>query len=684
MTPGQESRKVNETMQMRQNHTHHTTKRVRRLLPFYFFAFLLLTIVSCAKMGQPDGGWFDERPPQVIGATPEDKAVNVKANKIIINFDEYVKIENATENVVVSPPQLEMPEIKGAGKRIIIELKDTLKPNTTYTVDFSDAITDNNESNPLGNYTYSFSTGEQIDTMEVSGHVLEAADLEPVKGILVGLYNNLTDTIFQHEPLLRVARTDSRGHFVIKGIAPGSYRIYALQDADGNYFFNQKSEKIAFNHDIVVPSSFPDTRPDTIWRDSLHIESIQQVPYTHFIPDNIVLRAFTEVQTDRFYLKRERQEPDHFTLFFSYGSNELPRIKGLNFDADSAFVVEPNERQDTITYWLRDTMLINQDTLRFEMDYLMTDSTGALVNKTDTVEAWPKESYEKRMKKRQKEYDEWKKKAEKAEKKGQTVEPFRREEDGPLRIDVKVPNDMDPEKNVLVTSPVPLESIDTAAIHLYVKEDTLWYNASMEFLPVKNKARTYQILGEWRPEGEYSLEIDSAAFRSIYGRVSEKIKKGIKLKSNDEYSTLIVTLVGMKDSAMVVQLLNKQDKPVKELTTRNGVAEFFYVKPETYYLRAFVDYNGNGVWDTGCYEEDLQPEPVFYFDEPLECRAKWDVSRTWNPKSVNVAKQKPAAIVQQKADKKKTIRRQNHQRAQKLGIKLPDELKILDSQLQLR
>ena len=151
------------------------------------FVIVIVNVVSsCARMGNPDGGWFDETPPRVIGAIPEDKEINVDSRKITIQFNEFIKIENATENVVVSPPQLEQAEIRGAGKRILIELKDSLKPNTTYTIDFSDAITDNNEGNPLGNFTYSFSTGNHIDTLEVSGTVLEAENLEPVKGILVG------------------------------------------------------------------------------------------------------------------------------------------------------------------------------------------------------------------------------------------------------------------------------------------------------------------------------------------------------------------------------------------------------------------------------------------------------------------------------------------------------------------
>ena len=153
--------------------------------------------------------------------------MNVTTKKIVINFDEYIKVENAQEKVIVSPPQLEQAEIKPSGKRIIIELKDTLKENTTYTVDFSDAITDNNENNPMGNYTFSFSTGDHIDTLEVSGYVLNAEDLEPVKGTLVGLYPyDAPDTIFHHEPMMRVSRTNANGQFTIKGIAPGSYRAY--------------------------------------------------------------------------------------------------------------------------------------------------------------------------------------------------------------------------------------------------------------------------------------------------------------------------------------------------------------------------------------------------------------------------------------------------------------------------
>lgn len=631
-------------------------------LPFYVLAILLLA--SCAKMGQPDGGWFDETPPKVIGASPEDKGVNVTSKKINIYFDEYVKIDNPTEKVVVSPPQIEVPEIKTAGKKIQVSLVDSLKPNTTYTIDFSDAISDNNENNPMGNYTYSFSTGEKIDTMEVSGYVLESENLEPIKGILVGLYSDTADSAFRTKPMLRVSRTDSRGRFVIKGVAPGSYRIYALQDMDGNYMFSQKSEKIAFSHDIIVPSFKPDTRQDTTWVDSLHIKSIDRVAYTHFLPDDIVLRAFTESLTDRYFLKAERKDANNFSLFFSYGDSIMPVVRGLNFDAENAFLIESSLQQDTLTYWLRDTALVNQDTLQIELSYRMTDSTGVLVSRTDTLDVLAKESYAKRQKRLNKELEEWTKKQEKRKKKGEPYDSVMAPK--PLDVKIGVASQLDPDKNISFSFPTPLAHVDTAGIHLYAKHDTLWYRAPFEFEDMGN--RNYKLRGEWRPDIEYSLEIDSAAFVDIYGLASKPVKQGFKVSSLDEYSTLLVNITSLENEHLLVQLLNGQDQVVKETKAVNGVAEFYYLKPEKYYLRLIVDRNNNGKWDTGDYDKDQQAEEVYYYPEVIECKAKWDITESWNPTERPLDRQKLGVITKQKPDKEKKVKNQNADRAKKLGI----------------
>ncbi len=640
---------------------------MRKLLYIFCVASV---IVGCARMGQPDGGWYDDDPPKVIRCVPEDKATNVSSKKITLYFDEYIKLEDATNKVIVSPPQLEMAEIKAAGKKIIVELVDTLKENTTYTIDFSDAISDNNEGNPMGNYTYSFSTGAQIDTFEVSGYVLDASNLEPVKGIAVGLYNDLADSAFKTKPMLRVSRTDSRGRFVIKGVAPGTYRAYALQDADANFRFNQKSEMIAFDHQTFEPTSKPDTRIDTVWRDSLHIDAFMEVPYTHFYPDDITLLAFKHVQTDRFLLKTERKEANIFSMYFSYGHPELPVIKGLNFNADSAFVLETGEKRDTLQYWLRDTTLVNQDTLRMEISYFMTDTLGVLVSQTDTIEALAKVPYEKRMKDKAKEMEKWQKDQDKKKKKGEpydSIYPVT-----PLEPKYNVPQAMDPDGEVTVEMPVPLTKCDTSAVHLYSMIDSTWYESTCVFQPIEHTIRKYEVLADWRPGIEYSLEIDSAAFVDIYGKVSNSVKKGLKVNTEDKYSTLTLNLSGLPEiadsSQVIVQLLNSSDSKVKEVIAEGNVAHFKYVKPNKYYVRALIDRNGNGIWDTGDYDQDLQAEEVFYYNREIECKEKWDVTQNWDVTARARYRQKPSNITKQKPDSEKKLKNRNVERAKQLGI----------------
>ena len=624
-----------------------------------------LLAISCARMGNPDGGWYDDTPPYVVNSSPTDMATDVKPKRVSIYFNEFIKLEDAQNKVIISPPQLEMPEIKASGKRVIVDLKDTLKENTTYSIDFGDAISDFTEGNPMGNYAFTFSTGSVIDTLQVSGYVLNAENLEPIKGIQVGLYDDLSDTAFLKKPMIRISRTDSRGHFVIKGVAPGTYRCYALQDADNNYIYNQKAEMVGFSHDTFEPSWKPDTRQDTIWRDSLHIDNIVRVPYTHFLPDDITLLAFTALQDNRYLLKTERTEPHKIGFYFTYGDSVPPTIRGLNFASDSAFIVEPSLKNDTVYYWLRDTALVNQDTLRMEVQYMMTDTTNLLISKTDTLDITPKESYEKRMKAKQKEIEKWEKEQEKKKKHDEPYDSVMPTEQ--LNLKINPTGSLSPESIVTIESPTPLLRIDTAAIHLYTKVDSLWYDADYVLKPSAHNIRSYTLTADWKPETEYSLEIDSAAIEDIYGLVIGPIKQGMKVKSEDDYSTLTVNLSGIQDTAIIVQLLTSSESVVMQNKAKNGVAEFYYVNPGKYYLRAFVDSNGNGQWDTGDYYADRQAEAVYYYPEETECKAKWDVTRNWNLTARKRFDQKPAAIVKQKADKEKKLKNRNVERAKQMG-----------------
>ena len=623
-------------------------------------------------MGSPDGGWYDDTPPRVVSSSPAENGVNVTAKKIVINFNEYIKVENAQEKVIISPPQIEQADVKAAGKRIIIELKDTLKENTTYTVDFSDAITDNNEGNPMGNYTFSFSTGNHIDTLEVAGYVLNAEDLEPIKGILVGLYPyNAPDSILRKEPMMRVSRTNGSGRFAIKGVAPGSYRAFALNDADGDLVFSQKSETIAYALDSIVPSWKPDTRQDTIWRDSLHIANIVRVPYTHFLPDEVTLIAFQELMTDRYLLKTERQQPEKLAFYFTYGHDSLPQIEGLNFNSHDAFIPEYNAARDTVFLWLKDTTLINQDTLTLRATFMATDTLGVLQEQTDTLTFLPKVSYAKRQKDRAKDIEKWTKEQEKKRKRGENYDSIM--PPTPLQLKITPSGQLTPLQKLRIETATPLARSDTAMVQLYSMRDSVWYRSPHTLTQLS--PRLYELTAEWTPATEYSLEIDSAAFENIYGDVNKKMKQGLKVSNPDEFSTLEVSISGTPitpaDTAavIIVRLLDNSGKIVSEQhADKSGKVNFQYVKPSKYYISAYCDMNGNGVWDTGEFDTGIAPEPVYYLNEEIECKAKWDVSRQWNVSSTPRHLQKPGKITKQKPEQAKKQKNRNLERAKQKGI----------------
>ena len=626
---------------------------------------LMIVVYSCASMGNPDGGPYDEEPPKFVRSTPKPFAINSKEKKVTIEFDEFIKLEKAAEKVVVSPPQLEQPEIKASGRKVVVGLVDSLRPNTTYTIDFADAIVDNNEGNPLGNYAFTFSTGTTIDTMEVSGTVLSASDLEPVKNIQVGLHSDLSDSAFMKKPFDRVSRTDSRGHFSIRGIAPGKYRIYALMDGNQNYLFDSKTEMIAFSDSIIIPAMEDAMRQDTIWKDSLTIDTIKSVGYTRFLPDDIILRAFKE-ENDRQYLTRsERDKENHFVLTFSARADTLPTLKGLNFDERDAFIIEKTDRNDSICYWIKDSLIYQMDTLEIQMDYLATDTLDRLVPQADTLFLANKLTRAEREKLEAKAAEEKEKERKKKEKKGEKIEP---EPTKFLTLNVDAPSAFDLDRNVYLSFDEPVASIDTAAIHMEIKKDSLWEEIPFLFVSDSVLPRKYEILAEWEPEKEYQLSIDSMAFKGVYGLHTNKVKQTMKVKKLNEYGTILLNITGA-DSTAVVELLDGSGKVLRQQwITPQNTADFYYLNPGTkFYIRLFNDRNGNGVWDTGKYSEHLQPEEVYYFPKVWEMKANFDFEENWNINAVPVEKQKLDEIKKQKPEETKKIQDRNKERARKLG-----------------
>lgn len=627
----------------------------------------LLLTAACASIGNPDGGRFDETPPRVVGSSPADGAVNVSKKKVQILFDEYIKLEKASEKVVISPPQIEPANVRADGKRVKVDFYDSLRANTTYTIDFSDAIEDNNEGNPMGQYTFSFSTGDVIDTMQVSGRVLNAADLEPIKGIMVGLYpadSTWNDTLFRTRPFLRVSRTNGEGRFTIKGVKGGAYRVRALEDKDGDFVFSQKNERVAFDTTVYVTGSFPDVRMDTVWRDSLWYDSIRVVPYTHYTPDDVLLLAFLEDGQERHLLKTVYSEPTNFTFYFTAPSDSTPRIKGLNFD-ERCLVADASLKNDTVTFWVTDTALIHrQDTLSMILSYMETDTLGQLVVTNDTLDLSPKTTYAKIAAERSKQIEAWEKDRERRQKKAKKPLPY---EENPyertwLEAGFKPSGSLAPNQNVRYLAKEPILEVDTTKIHFYVKKDTDWLPAPFLFMPEERSAKSYMLYAEWEPGQKYRFVMDTAAVVSVLEHESKSVRQEFHVRAVEEYGSIFIHVIS-PDTGVVVQLLSKNDKvEAQQRTDKDGNADFFFMKPGDYYMRCYVDANGNGQWDTGDYASGLQPERVYYFGKPLPLKAQWDLRQDWDIRAVDVARQKPMAITKQKPDKEKKLKNRNAER----------------------
>src|SRR5690554_1921408 len=319
------------------------------------FLSLLLTLLvnACANIAAPTGGPYDVDPPVVIRTTPEFNSLNAFPERVEIEFDENIKIEKPTEKVIITPPQQNMPVIRSAGKTAIVELKDDLLPNTTYTIDFTDAIVDNNEGNPLENFVFSFSTGNQLDTLSIGGKVLNSENLEPVTGIYVGIHSNFDDTAFTNVPFERISRTDSRGNFIVRGMAPGKYRVFALGDLNRDYKYDNPAEAIAFLDSIVSPSTMPAVRQDTVFVDSVTVDTIIDVKYTRFLPDDLVLNSFLSGFQRQYLQSHSRPLENRLNIYFAAPTDVFSfSLIEPNVEGDDWYVSERSLNNDTLQLWI--------------------------------------------------------------------------------------------------------------------------------------------------------------------------------------------------------------------------------------------------------------------------------------------------------------------------------------------
>lgn len=597
--------------------------------------FLLVVMYSCANMASPNGGPYDEKPPRFIASTPLPNQTNFKGNKVEIEFDELIQIENPMENVIVTPPQRMLPVIQARGRKAVVELKDTLKPNTTYTIDFTNSIADNNEKNVFENFSFAFSTGNVIDSLEVSGTLLNAENLEPMPGITIGLHSNQTDSAFRKLPFERISRTNDKGKFTIRNIATGSYHIFGLNDINRDYRFDQPGEEMAFADSLYTPTFQFTSRNDTVWKDSVTVDSIKVVNYTRFMPDDVLLLLSKEKFERQYLTKSERTQDNRFTIRFNAQIDSIPAPRLLQAEAvqDKWYVAQKAEENKAVHYWLTDSLLWKQDTIRVALDYLKSDSLNVLRPQTDTLQMV--------LRKR----PEVKKKRKKGE-----PEPIVF-----LGMNVDAPSSMDVFDTVSVVFDEPVLNIKKEAFYLDRKVDTLWQEVDFNFIPDSTNALGFFIDRDWKYGETYRLEADSATIYSLYGKWNNVLSTQFTIKKQDDYGNLYINLPGV-DTTAFVQLLNASDQPVRKAPVREGGVLFMDLKPDKYYARIILDLNNNDEWDPGNFAEKRQPEPVYYYPGFFTVMQNFDVEETWDVTATPLIRQKPLEITKNKpkeATKKK-------------------------------
>lgn len=592
---------------------------------YILYSLLLLSTSGlyhgCANRAQgPTGGPKDTIPPVVVKSFPENGSTNFHKSQIEIDFDENVSVQKISENVIISPPQLHPPDVKASGKKVTVNFNENLIDSTTYTIGFGNSIVDLDEGNPLKNYTFSFATGSQIDTLQISGTVINAEDLNPLSGIIVGIYQAGADSLFTRKPFLRIARTDDKGQFTIENIHAGSYKIYALDDSNHDYFF-EPGEGLAFDTSIIKPTVMTVQKTDTIAKNVMKPDSLKTRLVNRFMPDNVTLRFFRENKKRQYLVKYERKEPFSFSLFFNDAATRLPEVKPMNFQLEGKSFLQHNANNDSLTYWLTDSLAWKTDTLKMAVSYLKTDSLYHLVPTTDTISLWLRQARQKPVRR--------------------TGAHSQRQQ--AYRFDPDLAQDFDVYRPIVFHFESPLDSADLKKIHLLQKVDTTYKIIRYLWQPVDSGRMTYALQNQWKPESEYELRIDSAAFRSIYHLSSNKYSYKFKIKSLDDYSKVKIMLKQFNPKA-VFQILDSKDVVLATKKAEEKGTVFEYLKPGDYYVRMFIDENGNGKWDTGDLSSLRQPEEVYYYPKKLTLMANWEFEETWNPDDTPLLQQKPDDI----------------------------------------
>ncbi len=553
----------------------------------------LLMLTSCAQVVAPGGGKKDIAPPKVLKYSPNNASINFISKSILIHCDEFIQLKDLNSQLIISPPLLKIPTIEAQKKNlsIVFDKKEILKPNTTYTISFGDAVRDVNENNPIENFNYIFSTGSFIDSLSLKGKVQNAFNHSTEKGIVVMLFNDINDSVVYKKLPDYFAKTNVDGTFQINNIKSGKYKLVALKDVNANYKYDGETENIGFVDSLV----------DVGGKKAVLIDLFQE-------------------PTTKVYLKKYIHDSyGKIMLIFNQGSKNI-RVDALNPDfKDDQALLDFSKTRDTLTYWIKD---YRRDSLRLKI------SNGATI--LDTLEF-------KMIKKE----DALKSKKNKLQLK------LVNSPNGNQGFD------LNGEIGLLFSHPISTiqgtQQIqfteDTTLFKtklipcLYARKPSFIQYGYMDSSMLTERIGNSELLDtapvfksfRLKENTNYHLFIPPGTFTDIFGLTNDSIKIDFKTKEANYYGSVNVNLIIPETQGnYLVQLLDEQDQLVREKSVKKSeVLTFLYLYPRKYKLKIIYDENNNQKWDTGSYFQKKQPEKIIYNPEPITIRSNWDADLEW-------------------------------------------------------
>ncbi len=574
--------------------------RICKLLTIIMLAAYCLHSSSCANTrGAPTGGPKDTIPPVVLNMEPDSNAINfpVVKGKITITFDEYVQLKDPSKNIILSPPQKKRPKTSIKGKSIVVTFEEPLDSNTTYSLNFGNAIVDNNESNPLPFFTYTFSTGTTIDTMMLSGNVYDYATLLPVEGATVSLYHNAKDSSVFNDLPAAVTKTDKWGYFVVRNIKNVPYRVYTIKDENNNNKYDPGLELVGFLDSLYTPNVIMEKGMP-----QLGIYDMKDTLACMSRPSEIELVMFPEKTTKQYI--RDYKRVSERGSYIKFGAPNVQidsfSIKGIK---SSRVLQQLNATKDSLCFWIKDGSMID-DTLFVGIKYLKSDSLNNLVPTAENL----KFILPKALRNKDKSND--RSKQDNKEKKRKDL----------LELSLEATPETLDQDGFVLEFPEPL---------LVAKQDSLRFtmidpkqqkfNAPYTFTRDTADLKRYILMpvDEFKKGNEYELFIPQFAFKDIYGNTNDSTKLKVSLPNDEKLSSIAMQLTNV-DTKYIIELVNDtRDKIFRRYTvTKDSTLLFPYLKEGDYSIRITQDLNANGRLDIGDVLAGKLPEKVRLYRLP--------------------------------------------------------------------